>query len=210
VTSSRPYHSPHRARAAAQTRAAILESARRLFLRDGYARVTIGQIAADAGVAVKTVYASVGSKGDLLDAVVDAAVVASGYEDALARVRTKRTPATVLRELAHGTRTGNENGHEVLTIVRNSLGAHERAAALWDRAFTAYRSALHAAAEHLSSLTALPASTERVADLLWLWFGPESWRVLVEDCHWTWDEAEDQLYANALAVLAPPTEIGFP
>ncbi|WP_252839752.1 TetR/AcrR family transcriptional regulator [Actinoallomurus purpureus] len=205
MTSSRPYHSPHRARAAAQTRAAILGSAHRLFLRDGYARVTVADIAADAGVAVKTVYASAGSKSDLLDAIVDAAVAASEHEATIARVRTKRTMAAVTRELAHGTRTGNENGREVLTIVRNALGVHEGAAALSDRAFAAYRSQLHAVAEHMSSLTSLPESTDRVADLLWLWFGPESWRVLVEDCGWSWDETEDRLYANALAVLTSPT-----
>jgi AcrR family transcriptional regulator len=203
VTHSRPYHSPHRARAAAQTRAAILESAQRLFLREGYARATVGQIAADAGIAVKTVYASVGSKSDLLDAIIDTAVAASEHEDSIARLRTKRTPAAVLRELAHGTRVGNESSQEVLIIVRNALGAHESAAALWDRAFATYRIALRTAAEHLASLATLPMGIDQVADLLWLWFGPDSWRVLIEDCGWSWDQAEERLYANALAVLVP-------
>ncbi len=51
---------------AEQTRRAILESARRLFARDGYARTTIAAIARDAGVSPQTIYDSVGSKAELV------------------------------------------------------------------------------------------------------------------------------------------------
>ncbi|MGC5038680.1 helix-turn-helix domain-containing protein [Streptomyces sp. DT190] len=45
----RPYRNDRRAEAAAATRAAILDTALRLFVRHGYAEVTIGDIAREAG-----------------------------------------------------------------------------------------------------------------------------------------------------------------
>jgi AcrR family transcriptional regulator len=67
----RPYHSPRRAQAAAQTRAAVVAAARELFVRDGYERTSVSAIARRAGVSVDTIYASVGRKPLLVRAVVD-------------------------------------------------------------------------------------------------------------------------------------------
>ena len=203
VRSSRPYHSPHRARGAAETRATILESAHRLFLRHGYGRVTVAQIAAEAGIAAKTVYASVGSKGDILNELTDSAVAESDADEVIARVRATGTGREALAELARGTRAGNERGQESLTILRHALAAHEGADALWERASAAYRSALRGAALHLDAIGALPPDidVDRAADLMWLWFGPDAWRALVETCGWSWDEAETWLLRNALSVL---------
>jgi hypothetical protein len=63
---------------------------------------------------------------------------------------------------------------------------------------------LHDAAAHLEAIGALPATldTRHAADLLWLWFGPEAWRVLIDECGWPWDEAESWLYRCALAGLS--------
>lgn len=48
------------------TRTRILDAARRLFFRDGYAATTLKAIALEAGVAVQTVYAVFGSKSAIL------------------------------------------------------------------------------------------------------------------------------------------------
>ena len=49
----------------------IVQTATRLFLNRGYNATSIVQIAAEAGVAVQTIYNSVGSKRDLLSRVLD-------------------------------------------------------------------------------------------------------------------------------------------
>ncbi len=67
----RRYHSPRRAAAAERTRAAIIESARELLLRDGYDRTSVSAIAERARVSVDTIYAAVGGKPLLVRAVVD-------------------------------------------------------------------------------------------------------------------------------------------
>lgn len=57
----------------AETRLLIVSTARRLFVENGYIPTSIGQLAAACGVAVQTIYNSVGSKSEVLSAVIDQA-----------------------------------------------------------------------------------------------------------------------------------------
>jgi hypothetical protein len=43
--------------------------------------------------------------------------------------------------------------------------------------------------------------TAETADLLWLWFGPNSWRTLVTETGWSWDRAETAIRETAIAAL---------
>lgn len=70
----RPYRSPRRAAQAAATRVAVLRSAHELFAAQGYAATSVTEIAGRAGVAVDTVYASVGRKPQLVLALIDEAL----------------------------------------------------------------------------------------------------------------------------------------
>ena len=56
---------------AAQTRRDILMAARRLFVERGYASTTVNDVAEEAGVALQTVYSSVGPKPAILLSLVD-------------------------------------------------------------------------------------------------------------------------------------------
>jgi AcrR family transcriptional regulator len=67
----RSYHSPLRADQAKQTRRKVLESARRLFVENGYAGTTVAAVATDAGVSPETIYLSLGGKRGLLEGVMD-------------------------------------------------------------------------------------------------------------------------------------------
>jgi AcrR family transcriptional regulator len=79
--SRRAYRSPQRAAAAQATRHAVLEAARSLFTERGYAKTGMTDIAARAGVAVDTIYASVGRKPDLMRALLETAI--SGTDEAV-------------------------------------------------------------------------------------------------------------------------------
>ena len=68
VKPRRSYHSPRRQQQAAATRQAILEAAQRLFEQRGYPATTMEQVAAEAGVALKTVYVAFATKSGLLRA----------------------------------------------------------------------------------------------------------------------------------------------
>ena len=69
----------NRSRQAAETRRRIVDAATHLFLRQGYAATSINAIAAAAGVAVQTVYATMRTKRDILETVIQLTV--RGEED---------------------------------------------------------------------------------------------------------------------------------
>ncbi|WP_031014674.1 TetR/AcrR family transcriptional regulator [Streptomyces sp. NRRL F-5727] len=208
-TTPRTYVSPLRAQAAAQTRERILQSATRLFAEHGYGRVTVANIADEAGVSAKAVFASAGSKSDLLNEIVDTAVRASGHEQAIAAVLAAPDLESAVSALAHGTRAGNESMFSVHEAIHKALPSHEDGEALWERATADYRAALRTAARHLHTLMASDRRggrrpEEETADLLWFWFGPGGWRTLVVENGWPWDRAEAFLLHTALATLRTP------
>lgn len=63
-----------RARRAAETRLRIVEAAAKLFVERGYAATTIEAVAAEADVAVETVYARFKNKRNLLEAYLDVSI----------------------------------------------------------------------------------------------------------------------------------------
>ena len=96
------------------TRGAIVSAAARLFFERGYHGAGIDEIAAAAGVAVQTIYNSVGSKRDLLVRVLDYA--ASG----------ERAP-TPVGEIARERIAGIDDPRKlVATVVSVSCGNFDR------------------------------------------------------------------------------------
>lgn len=75
VKGSRPYDASGRQAQARATRREVLAAATALFLERGYPATTMADVAAAAGVAVQTVYSSVGGKAELLKQCVDVAIV---------------------------------------------------------------------------------------------------------------------------------------
>ena len=80
--------------AAAETRREILDAARRLFAEHGYASTSVQQIAAESGVAVQTIYSSVGSKAALVLALNDLIDDEADVAELTARLlkETRRAP----------------------------------------------------------------------------------------------------------------------
>lgn len=71
----RSYHSPRRRANAAETRQAVLDAATYLFTTRGWSATGMRDIARRAQVSVETVYATAGTKPDLLLRVIDVALV---------------------------------------------------------------------------------------------------------------------------------------
>ena len=66
----RPYRSPLREAQAEATRQRILDAGLALFAERGYPATSVNQIARAAGVSTETIYASVGSKRGIIDALL--------------------------------------------------------------------------------------------------------------------------------------------
>ncbi len=138
VKPKRPYNSPHRQEQAAATRRSVLEAAHRLFERDGYAATTMEAIAAEAGVALKTVYVIFVTKSGLLRALWD--VLLKGDEDAAAvaqrewyrEVLEATDPETQLRLNARNARAVKERIGKLLRVIREGAVVDPDAAALWN------------------------------------------------------------------------------
>jgi AcrR family transcriptional regulator len=81
VKATATYHSPLRARQAAETRRSIIEAALALFAEQGWAATALPAIAKRAGVSVDTIYSTFGNKSALLMAVVHVAIVGDDDDD---------------------------------------------------------------------------------------------------------------------------------
>ena len=85
VKTNRHYDSSNRKQAAQTRRLAVLNAARRRFLKDGYAATTVASIAADAGVSVETLSKAFGGKPGLVRALGEAGRAGGGPPDAESR-----------------------------------------------------------------------------------------------------------------------------
>lgn len=201
--SGRAYSSALRAQAAADTRATILAAAMGLFLKRGYGKVTIGDIADRAGVAVPTVYASTGGKSTILSTIIDEAVRDPIVEETLAAVRECDDPHDVIRLAAHGTRVDNQRYHDIVRVVKTAAATDGAAAEVIAQSDQDYLSALSHIARRLQQTRALRRglSARQATDILWFYLGHDSWHLLVFDRHWSWDDTERWLSEQAAVAL---------
>jgi AcrR family transcriptional regulator len=201
------YHSPRRQQAAAATRDAILEATRELFAAQGYAQTTVGQIADAAQVAPNTVYTSVGGKPQLLRAITEEGIGDPSAAETRAALGRTTDPAQVIRLTAAGVRRVHERQAQGIAILLDSAKDDPVAAELHDAAVRHCRQALDQSARRLQELNALPSTEEfRASDVLWYLFGFASWRTLITDLRWGWDEAELWLAQRGIdALLTRPS-----
>jgi len=197
----RTYNSPRRKDAAEATRAAILEASRRLFVNEGYEKVTVADIAKAARVAVPTVYGSTGGKAAILQALLQPAVEDPVVGQTLAEVAAMDDPAQVIAALAAGTRLNHERHWELIwSLYRHTL-AEPCAVALYDEAKEAYLVAVTAVVDRLIALDALKPDREEAVDVLWFYLGRPGWHIMVGDRGWDFDRAQAWLAAQARQAL---------
>lgn len=133
----RPYHAPRRAAAAAQTREAILQSAKGRFEAHGWAGTTIAAVAADAEVSPKTIEALFGTKATLLAAVVEYAIRGDTAElpmvqreDAHA-VETAPDAATMVERHVEYAIPIDARSARIAFVVQSAAGSDQQVAKLW-------------------------------------------------------------------------------
>lgn len=195
VKSSRAYASPLRAEQAAGTRRSIIEAARTLFEREGYAATSMPAIAAAAHVAVKTLYLAFGSKPELLRAIWDQRL--AGDEAATPvlerswyrEVEADGSPAAKLRLLARQSGGVKSRTGRLLIVIRDAADTHPDVRALWDEIEAKLYEVSAAVVGQLASTGALRADLDptEAADLLWTINHPSVWQLLVARRGWSDD-----------------------
>ena len=139
----RAYHSPERARRASETRARIITAARSLFLEAGYFATSIRAIAAEAGVAEKTVYLAFNNKATLLDAVIDAAIGGAQEPVPLAEQREAllaSPPREIITHLGEASAGVMQRTARVLAMTEAAATVDRDLAVLRERGHAAMRS----------------------------------------------------------------------
>ncbi|SER63588.1 transcriptional regulator, TetR family [Pedococcus cremeus] len=211
----RRYDAPGRRAQKEQTRARIVDAAARVFLERGYVQATIPLIAAEAGVAVETVYRSTSGKAGLLEAAVQAAL-AGGAERAevpvehrpgIARVIEERDPRRQLEAYA-ATQPGVwSRVAPLLRVLDAAATADESLAALREAQAVQRLDGLRRLARLLDERGALrpDLSVERAADILWAVCAQANYDSLVTSRGWTHAEYRTWLAVTlAHSLLAHP------
>lgn len=201
VKPPRRYDSPRRRAQAEATRAEILAAAQRLLERDGYAATTMASVAAEAGVALKTVYLAFATKSGLLRALWnvllrgDAEDVPMGERPWSRELLAEPDPGARLDRLARQSRAVKDRAGPLMVVVRDAAAADADVAALWDRIETQFRDLLGPLARTFADEGALRPGLDaaRAADLLWALNHPDLWRLLVRVRGWSPGEYEDWL-----------------
>jgi AcrR family transcriptional regulator len=198
VKSTRSYDSPRRREQAAATRQAILEAAQRLFERDGYTATSVPAIAAEARVALKTVYVAFETKANLLNALWEARL-GQGEEAIPVRERewyrrlvAEPKPEGKLRILAAQAREVKTRSGALLEVIRNASTADTEIAALWDRIEAKLLDVQRSVVEQLAEQGALASRLDpaTATDVLWTLNHPTVWHLLVRERGWSAEHYE--------------------
>jgi AcrR family transcriptional regulator len=191
VKPKRRYDSSRRRAQAAETRRDILEAAKRLFERQGFAATTMDAIAAEAGVALKTVYVAFETKSGLLRALWNH-LLRGGRDDVpvadqawYRELLEEPDPERQLRLNARNSRAGKERIAGVLGVIRAAAPVDADIAALWDRIQREYHANQRAVVESVAAKGALAIDVDAAADILWTLNHPATWQLLVEERGWS-------------------------
>jgi AcrR family transcriptional regulator len=193
----RSYHSPKRERQARQTREQIIDAARRLFARDGFAKTTVEAIAREAGVSAQTVYASVGSKRGIVLALLDRMEAEGGNEELRQELGASDDPREQLRAIVRFNRQLFERGRDVLDVVmaaradpdveafgRAGEARRREGQARWVRAWAE------------AGVLRPNLNQREAADVLWALTGPELYWLFAVNSGWPGSRFERWLFGT--------------
>lgn len=209
----RRYHAPQRAEQAAATRRAVLAAARELFTTRGYAATTVGQIAERAGVAVDTLYVTVGRKPALLREVFETALsgqdvaVPAEERDYVRAIRAAPSAREKIAIYAEAITRIAPRTAPVQLALRDAAARDSECRAL-DTELADRRAAnmrLFAANLRATGELRPDLSDEEVADIVWSMTSAEYYLLLVRRRGWTPQRFGDHLRdAWSRLLLAAP------
>jgi AcrR family transcriptional regulator len=197
----RSYDATNRKAAARKTQEGIISAATRLFMERGYVPTTMAAIADAAGVAVDTVYASVGPKPVLFRLLIERAI--SGAErpvDPMDRnyVREMRAEQDAGRKLeiyAAATREIQERMAPLFAVLHAAARTDQELAQLWSDISERRARNMVLLAEDLASTGSVrrDLSIQDVADIVWATNASEFYALLVLQRGWSPERFEHWL-----------------
>jgi len=186
---------------ARQTRAAVLDAARDLFVADGYTQATMAAIADHAAVAVQTVYAVFGNKASILSEVIDRSIAGDdetalvSSRDWMQAVWDAPTAEERLRAYAGAVRRIMANAGDLLVAVAAAAKDNPEVTELADTTESRRRAGATQVITSILKVGRLrPGLTRPQAiDVLWLLNGPHVFQHLVRNAGWKLDRYQQWL-----------------
>lgn len=121
---------PYRKQQALATRRRIVDTARQLFLAQGYAATTMDAIASEAGVAVSTVYTIFRNKRSILSAICDVWLEEAQIRPLMGQALAESDVFNRLKTAARWTRQQWEQGAEILPLLQTAAQDDAEVAAM--------------------------------------------------------------------------------
>ena len=190
----RAYRSRLREERAEETRERIVTAARELFATRGIAGATVAAIAAQAGVAEPTVYATFGSKREIMAALLvrtEGAAQAPAWAEQIAN---EDDPARKLDLFAGWSRALFTGSHDLVVAVHRGPGVTE----LTDEGSRRRRKTLEGLLGTIEGAGTLRAdiTVEEAVDRAWILTGPELYLLATASCGWSPEAYQDWLSAT--------------
>ncbi|RMB61464.1 TetR/AcrR family transcriptional regulator [Tessaracoccus antarcticus] len=193
----RAYRSPVREQLAADTRHRIAAAAKDLFAERGFSGTTVADIAARAEVAAPTVYATFGSKGAIVGALLAQMEHDANNVEWVERIAQETDPRAKLEAFATWTTTLFSTS-KMLIQAANVASADPAMNALREEGNRHRREALGRLIGSLVQANALSSglSEDHAVDRAWMLTGVELYVSAIDGCGWT-----DEQYQQWLAAL---------
>jgi len=178
--------SPLRRDQASLTRRRIVEASQAVFERQGYERARVEDIAAEAGVAVPTVYKTFANKRNLLSHALRAAMT-GGEGGAVDRqawfLEQLEAPGAEeqLRLIARNARRLYERAGQLLEVARTAAHSHEEIHALWSEINDERIARSRTSAKRLATKAELRTTIADAAHTLWALTAPELYVLQARD-----------------------------
>jgi AcrR family transcriptional regulator len=207
VSVKRSYSSAKREAQARETRRSILESARELFVGNGYAATTVQAVADRAGVAVQTVYAAYGNKRELLRQLIENAITGDDEvppitERAEARAIAAEPDARRRVELdAALSRSITERVAPIVRVAAEAAASDPELAAMMAAMRGARRQEMIASARIVAGPDGLRTDLEEAAATLYVLYSPAVADMLMGDYGWSAERFEKWLARMMLTTV---------
>jgi AcrR family transcriptional regulator len=211
IQGRRRYDSTRRAEQARLTRRSILEAARHLFLKNGYAATTVGAVAKRAGVSVETVYKSFGNKVGLVKAVFDVAIVGDDepipmlQRELVRRIEAEPDPRRMFMMYGDHLAKAGPRAGRIQLLIRSAGATDPEAHSLWKELLGQRLYGMSAFAHHLHEGGHLRPgiSVEDARDILWTYNSVELYDLLVLERGWEPERYGRWIAEALIAALLP-------
>ena len=187
----RRYDATRRRQAAAHTRAAILDAARQLFTERGYAATPMTAIADRAGVALDTIYASVGRKPELARLLIETAIsgtdqaIPAEQRDYVRAIQAAPDAATKIAIYAAAVAAIAPRLALVLAIIQQAARDEPELARLWDQIAERRAANMRRFVADLATAAPLRLDPDQAADIVWATNSAEMYHLLVGQRGWS-------------------------